>query len=147
MRRTFQGTEGLLKLKQSCAGKADDLSASGNQVRLCHPHGADNDDVPIVVAAIWRRASCEASICGLHNNDLVCRHTDIEDSPLLNKASGLHNNQRRATAESKACPVLLSGLRTRQHVAIADDGPQTFDQSVVAANAVFRRRWNVMRHG
>src|SRR5512144_109449 len=147
MRFTLKRPEHLLELRERGAGKADHLPAFIDQMHLRHAKRADDDDLPVIVVAVGSRTSREPGVCGLHNNNLVGRHTRIEHFPLFDKAPWPHARQHRTAAEPETCPILSGALRARQNVAISHDRSELLDQSPAIASLFRWWRFDVLRSG
>jgi hypothetical protein len=81
---------------------------------------AHDYQVSIVTGSIWSRATGQARIGSLHDDDLVGCHASSEHSPLFNKIAGTNYGQNQAVSESEPCPVAKRACGFRQYVPSTD---------------------------
>src|SRR5512146_695431 len=107
MRLATQGFEKTLELKERAAGVADDLPTVVDQVNLVELERTDDDDIAVVATA-RRRASREARVGGLHDDDPVCRDTGLQDLPELRQGRGNDDSLCLALTRAEALPIAFA---------------------------------------
>jgi hypothetical protein len=100
---------------------ADNLASFIDQADFGDAEGANDNDVAIIITPVRRRASSQAGIGCLHDNDLVRRDTGLEHSPLLAKVAGPNYRQDWPISKSEAPTVAEGSTGLSQHVAGTDD--------------------------
>src|SRR5215471_287020 len=100
---------------------ADYLTSFLDQADSGNAERAHDNDVAIIIAAVRRRASGEAGIGSLHDDDLVRRNTCFEHSPLLDKVAGPNYAQDRSVPQAEAPTVAQRAPGLCQHVPRTDD--------------------------
>ena len=98
---------------QRGAGQTHHLLALINQLHAIQPPSADQYDVTLVVVAIRRRTTGQASVGGLHDDDAVGGYCRLQNLPLLQQRTRLHYRQHltftRAMTLAKAPGLLITG--------------------------------------
>ena len=126
-----QGAQKAFELAQCRSGQADDLAAILDQMHRRDPQRADDDDVPVVVVAVGGRASREARICSLHQDDLAGGGARLQHSPLLNQGARAGDGQDLAAAKAVAPSERRGASGSRQHMLAANDCPQRCEEAAV----------------
>jgi hypothetical protein len=73
----------LLQLEEPRSGQRHHLTPLIDEMDLVDARGRDDHDVPIVLVAVRRRTSGEASVGGLHDHNLTRRDARVQDAPLF----------------------------------------------------------------
>ena len=71
-----------------------------NQLDIINAHGADDDNRPVVIGSIGRRATGESGIRGLHDNGHVRFDAGLQCTPHFNQVTWTHNSQRFTAAKA-----------------------------------------------
>src|SRR4029077_2839434 len=100
---------------------ADDLTPFVDQADSSNAQRAHDDDPAIIVAAVRRRPTRKPGVRCLHDDDLVCRDTGFEHSPLLNEVAGPNDCQDWTVSESEALTVAKCAFGSGQHMARTDN--------------------------
>ncbi|MNS98555.1 hypothetical protein D3C72_1329250 [compost metagenome] len=86
------------------------------QMQFIETQGADNDDIPVVIIAVWRRAFRQAGIGRLHQNDFVGVDAGAQHTPQLQQRAGEDYRQRFTLAGTEALAIAGGFFRVRQQV-------------------------------
>lgn len=64
-------------------GQADDLGSIVDELNTINSHCIDDDNISVVIIAVWCRAACQACICRLVDNNHIVFNTGFYDIPKL----------------------------------------------------------------
>ena len=142
MRLAIQRRQRLLQAIQGGAGQTDYLLAIVDQLHAGDAQGADQHDLTVVVFAIGGRASGQAGIGRLHDDDAIGRHRGLQDAPLLQQRAGAHHRQDIALAGAMALAKAPCRLFIGQHMAGSNDLAHLRQQGVAAQGGGSGHRLN-----
>src|SRR5690349_7240250 len=120
MRLSIQRLEQGFQPIQRRAGQANGLTAAVDQVNAFQPKRADDDDVAIIIVAVWRGPAGQARVGGLHEDDLVGGGAGQQDAPLLDQRAGTDDRKNLAFAITVAAAVTLCRSGASQYVSSTD---------------------------
>ncbi|MNP19990.1 hypothetical protein D3C76_1125450 [compost metagenome] len=100
-------------------------------MQFIEAQGADNDDIPVVIIAVWRRAFRQAGIRRLHQNNFVGGDAGAEDAPQFQQRAGEHHRQRFALTRTEALAIAGGFFRVSQQVRVTNQARQFVNESVV----------------
>ncbi|GLQ89372.1 hypothetical protein GCM10007898_29450 [Dyella flagellata] len=111
----------LFQLMQRGTRQANDLLSPIDQIDLFHSAHADDDDVTVVIVAVWRGSAGEAGIGSLRYNNDIGADACFENTPLLDQGGWTDNGKCPAEAEAKARAISTYGPIMGDDVAAAHD--------------------------
>lgn len=128
MRLAPQRGQQPFQLMQGGARQAQHLAAFVKQLHLAHAQGIDDHHRPIVVGAIGGRATGQAGIGRLHDDDDIGRHAGDQYPPLFDQRAGPHHCQHRPAAEAESSAEPAGGAIAGEQVAPPDHPAQRLQQ-------------------
>ncbi|MNL27080.1 hypothetical protein D3C87_1486470 [compost metagenome] len=128
MRLTPKRRQRLFQAIQRGAGQANHLLAIADKLNARNAQRVDQDDVAVVVIAVWRRAPGQPRVGRLHDDDAAGLHHGLQHAPLFQQRARPHHGKDFAFAGAMAPAKAARGRIAGQYMGGADHGAQLRQQ-------------------